>query len=735
VSKPAASLLLVGDEELSRDMLGRRLVLHGYRVTRAPDGREALELIKQQVFDLVLLDVMTPEMNGFSVLARIRELHSATELPVILVAAKDQSTDVVQGFQLGANDYVTRPVDFPVALARISTHIAHRRALEALHESEERYALAARGTNDGLWDWDLQSQTIHYSPRWKSMLGFDESEIGTDPAEWLDRVHAEDLPRVLAALDAHREGLTSQFESEYRMLHQDRNYRWMLSRGLAIRDKADRPLRMAGSQTDITGGKVADALTGLPNRVLFVDRLGRAIERARRDPTHHFAVLFLDLDRFKVVNDSLGHRSGDDLLVAISRRLERSLRAADSITRVTGDFTVARLGGDEFTILLEELKSPDDATVVADRILAELAHPFDLGGQEVYVSASIGITLSLAGHDSPQDILRDADTAMYCAKSGGRSRFAVFDDSMREQAVIRLRMETDLRRALERREFRLHYQPILSMESRQIVAFEALVRWQHPEVGLISPADFVPIAEDTGLIVRLGAWVLREACRQMSEWHANYPSDPPLLICVNVSSKQFAQTELVAEIKQVLDETRLDPRGLKLEITEATIMKHADTAVTTLERLRNLGVQVSVDDFGTGYSSLSYLQRFSVDTVKIDRSFVDGMGSDDNMEIIGAIVSLAHTLKLDVIAKGVETEAQRGRLEALDCEYGQGFFYSRPLDGPAAANLLASHRRVTEFHEQFSPLAATRNGISGQRFASHRSRRRHRGVNHDGNSE
>ncbi len=704
MSKPAASLLLVDDEEMNRDMLSRRLELHGYRVTLAEGGREALDLIEQEAFDLVLLDVMMPEMNGFEVLGRIRETYTASELPVIMVTAKTQSTDVVQGFRLGANDYVTKPIDFPVALARISTHVAHRRALEALHESEARYALAARGTNDGLWDWDLRSQALHYSPRWKEMLGFDEAEIGTEAAEWLDRVHAEDRPRVLAALDAHRKGLSPQFESEYRMLDKEQNYRWMLSRGLAVRDERGQAVRMAGSQTDITGGKVADALTGLPNRVLFLDRLGRAIERAKRDPSHCFAVLFLDLDRFKVVNDSLGHRYGDELLVAISRRLEGSLRASDSISRIGGDHTVARLGGDEFTILLEDLKAPGDAALVADRILAGLAEPFNLSGQEVYASTSIGITLSQHGYDAPQDMLRDADTAMYSAKSAGRARFAVFDDSMREKAVIRHQMETDLRRGLERREFRVHYQPILSIETRRIVGFEALVRWQHPELGLVSPADFVPLAEETGLIVRLGDWVLREACRQMSVWHATYPSDPLLSVAVNVSSKQFAQPELLARIQQVLEETGLDPRGLKLEITEGTIMNHPESAATMLEELRKMGIQVSVDDFGTGYSSLSYLQKFPVDTVKIDRSFVNGMGTDENLEIVRAIVTLAHTLKLDVVAEGVETEAQRGRLQALDCEYGQGYFYSHPVDGATIDRMLASGNGLNNLAEPASRI-------------------------------
>jgi diguanylate cyclase (GGDEF)-like protein len=704
MSQPTASLLLVDDEEMNRDMLGRRLELHGYRITCADGGRAAIELIERQTFDLVVLDLMMPEIDGFQVLARLRETYSAVELPVIIMTARSQTSDVVRGFRAGANDYVTKPIDFPVALARIATHVAHRSAVEALHESEARYALAARGTNDGLWDWDLRTETFHYSPRWKSMLGFDEGEVGTGLLEWLGRVHPEDYAGLKTALDDHRQGLTPHFECEYRMLGKDQNYRWMLSRGLALRDQADRPTRMAGSQTDITGGKVVDALTRLPNRLLFLDRLGRATERSRRNPAHRFAVMFLDLDRFKVVNDSLGHRFGDELLVGISRRIEHSLRMTDTVARMIGNHTVARLGGDEFTILLEDLHSDDDASVVADRILSELAKPFDLGGQEIYASASIGIRLSRRGHDSPEDMLRDADTAMYCAKTSGKARLAVFDDSMREKAVIRLRMENDLRRALERQEFRVHYQPIYSIASRQVIGFEALVRWQHPELGIRSPADFIAIAEETGLIIQLGKWVLSESCRQMSQWHLIYPSTPPFL-CVNVSSKQFAQADFVTQVRQVLGESGLDSRALKLEITEGTLMSHTESAAVMLGELRKLGVQISIDDFGTGYSSLSYLQKFPVDTVKIDQSFVKRMGLNDNLKIVQAIVNLAHTLKLDVVAEGVETEDQRSRLAALACEYGQGYLYSRPLDAESVGRMLAANLPAAELSDSAAPAA------------------------------
>ncbi len=380
------SLLLVDDEELNRDMLGRRLEMQGYTVTQAEGGRQALDLIDQRAFDLILLDVMMPEINGLDVLRCIRATYEAGDLPVIMVTARDQYGEIVEAFNLGANDYVIKPIDFPVTLARIATQVAHKQARAALRASEARFALAARGANDGLWDWDLRTDEIYYSPRWQTMLGYDAGEIGASPDDWFRLSHPDDVDRVRGAIAAHRAGQTPHFECEQRMLHKDGTYRWVLCRGLAIRDRAGAAERMAGSLTDITEGKVADALTGLPNRVLFLDRLGRVLERAKRSPSYQYAVLFLDLDRFKVINDSLGHAVGDKLLVSIARRLEGCLRSADTIARFPGDHTIARLGGDEFTILLDNFKDVANATAVAARILGELALPFLLEGHEVFAS-------------------------------------------------------------------------------------------------------------------------------------------------------------------------------------------------------------------------------------------------------------------------------------------------------------------------------------------------------------
>ncbi len=423
-----------------------------------------------------------------------------------------------------------------------------------------------------------------------------------------------------------------------------------------------------------------DSLTGLPNRTLLTDQLKFAIERSRRRQDHLFAVLFLDLDRFKNINDSLGHAAGDQLLIKIAQRLEKCLRPTDM---------VARLGGDEFAILLDGLESQTDAIRVADRVQEELMCSFILNGHEVYAAASIGITLNNHSYDDPENVLRDADTAMYRAKEKGKGRYELFDTDMHADAMARLRLENDLRHAIEHREFEVYYQPIMTLSTRKIAGFEALIRWHHPERGFVSPTEFIPLAEETRLITEIGDWVLFEACRQMNEWRKLSSSHCPLTISVNLSSKQFTQHNLIERIKETLLTTGLPPQCLKLEITESAVMDNADDAAAMLDQLREMGIQLSIDDFGTGYSSLSYLHRFPVNTLKVDRSFVSRMGEgDENAEIVRTIVTLASNLGMAVIAEGVETEGQHEQLKDLKCDYGQGYLYSRPVTAGAAAELL-----------------------------------------------
>ncbi|HJR05669.1 MAG TPA: EAL domain-containing protein [Pyrinomonadaceae bacterium] len=419
-----------------------------------------------------------------------------------------------------------------------------------------------------------------------------------------------------------------------------------------------------------------DGLTGLANRALFIDHLHLALGHAQRHEAHQFAVLFLDLDRFKTVNDSLGHMAGDHLLVEIARRLERVMRPGD---------TVSRLGGDEFAVLLDDLGDAAEAETVAKRLQRELAVPCDLGGQEVVTTVSIGIALSSNEYQRPEDLLRDADTAMYRAKKLGKARHEVFEQAMHASAMDLLGLERDLRWAVERGELFLQYQPIVSLGTGALRGFEALVRWQHPTRGLIQPTKFIPIAEETGLIIPIGKWVLGEACRQMRQWQLLSHTNEHLPMNVNLSGKQFMQPDLLDQIREVLQQTGLDPRCLKLEITETVVMDNIETAIRTLEQLRELGVELGIDDFGTGYSSLSYLQRFPVGTLKIDRSFISRITErDGTAEIVSTIMKLAQTLGMDVVAEGVETEQQRAQLTSLECELGQGYYFSRPIDSDDA---------------------------------------------------
>jgi diguanylate cyclase (GGDEF)-like protein/PAS domain S-box-containing protein len=542
------------------------------------------------------------------------------------------------------------------------------------------------------------------------ILGYTEEELLL--TDFLSVTHPDDLPTALSNISQLLKNKVHASQMEKRYIHKSGHEVWVHWSVSTVRDQYSKSVHLIFQIQDITDRKLAeqqlhhdafhDALTGLPNRALFMDHLKLAIARARRNAERNYAVLYLDLDRFKIINDSLGHTIGDQLLVGIADRLKKNLRPGD---------TVARLGGDEFTILIEDITDEKEAVQVAERVQKELSTPFNLSGREVFTTVSMGIAPSSTGYERAEDILRDADTAMYRAKAAGKSRYEVFDKAMHARAINLLQLETDLRRACERQEFLIHYQPIVALENYRLRGFEALVRWKHPERGFISPMDFIPVAEETGMIAYIGEFVLREACRQMQRWQKMFPLDHPLFISVNLSSKQFSQTTLITEIANTLTETGVRPQSVKLEITESVVMENIETATEMLRQMRELGVQLAIDDFGTGYSSLSYLHRFPIDTLKIDRSFVTRMTENsENMEIVRTIVVLAQNLGMDVVAEGVETNEQLVLLQKLGCENGQGYFFSKPVDHTGAEKIIAE-----TYDSLISPLAQVNNSPAGKR--------------------
>jgi diguanylate cyclase (GGDEF)-like protein/PAS domain S-box-containing protein len=581
-----------------------------------------------------------------------------------------------------------------------------QRIRRQLAEREQLFQLITENAADMIAVIDRNGQCLYNSPAYQKILGYGPEDLAATSS--MDQVHPDDRARVLEASAKARN--TGRGELlEYRIRHKDGSWRFLESTASAIQSPEGECIGLVIVNRDITQRKRAeerlahqtfhDSLTDLPNRSLFLDRLQRIVTVSRRHSELKFAVLFIDVDEFKVFNDSLGHAAGDNLLVQIAKRLTAGLRGADTVARprvgedtelFVGESTLARPGGDEFAVLIEELHDPSDAIRVAERVQQRLAIPFDSNGQEIVLSVSIGIAFGNNGGMKAQDLLRDAEIAMYRAKSSGKARCEVFDHAMHEGAIKRLQLETDLRKAVELNQFRVYYQPIVSLRNGQIVGFETLSRWQRPE-SLVMPGEFIAVADETGIILAINRQLLYEACQQLRSWQGLFPSDPPLTVNVNITSKQFAKPDLASQIRNTLQETGLDPGCLNLEITETIAMGDADRSVVVLTELKALGVHLDIDDFGTGYSSLSRLQRFPVDTLKIDRSFVSRMDTDvETREIVRIIVMLAHGLRLKVVAEGVETEAQAEMLKDIGCELAQGYLYSKPVPAEIIEQLLSN---------------------------------------------
>jgi diguanylate cyclase (GGDEF)-like protein/PAS domain S-box-containing protein len=681
-------LLVEGNDEDAR-LLERALrrAAPGALVERVADRDAFEDALARGGHDVIVTEYALPGLTARDVVQAL--CAHPTDAPCILVSGRIGEEAVAEALRQGAADFVGK--DRLSTLGSVITRTlrdrdarrARVKAEAALRTDEARYALAALATNDGLWDWDLRGSDSFVSDRWRELLG----DPSADLEDWLPRVHPDDNRMVRSALAAHMSGATPLLATEHRVRQPDGSYRWVLVRGQAVRDTRGRATRMVGSMTDFTrrkevedalakGAALHDALTGLPNRALLLDRLACALERAtdeRGEASPLIAVLSLDLDQFKRVNESLGHAAGDTLVVRVARVIEAVMRPG---------WTVARLGGDAFVLLLDHLHDPSEACRVAHRIQDALAKPVRVAGQDLYPSASIGIALARQGARA-DELLRDADTAMYRAKALGRARHVVFDTTMHARAVALLAMESDLRRALERDELRVWYQPVVRLRDGRLKGFEALARWEHPQRGLVSPSEFIPLAEECGLIVPIGREILHRACAQVAAWRR---SAPWLGISVNLSGRHFAQPDVAHDVADALKTSGLAPEALTLEITETVLIGNPVAAEETLEQLHALRTRVSLDDFGTGYSSLGYLHRFRVDALKVDKTFVDRVGHDG--PIVSTIASLAAHLGMEVVAEGVETPEQARLLDAMGIEAAQGWLYGRPVPAEDATALV-----------------------------------------------
>ena len=681
-------ILVVEDESIVALDIQERLESMGYDVpTTVAAGEKAIVQAGLLRPDLVLMDIhLQGQMDGIEAADHIRRQYG---IPVIYLTANADHPTVQRAKFTEPFGYVIKPFEERELHTTIEVALYKHQSEHRLKESEQRYRLLAELSPEAIIV-QTDEGIVYANPAAAGLFGARtvETLLGRGVADF---VHPDSRENFRARERHLRENQQSDLKAEkfVRLDGQVRDVEVVMASviyggkpatQILTRDITER--RRAEEQ--LLHDAFHDSLTKLPNRALFLDHLKLAVNHCRRRKGYLFAVLFIDLDRFKVINDSLGHMVGDEFLITVARRIETCLRDGD---------TIARLGGDEFTILLDGIKDYGDAQRVAERVQEVLGEPFHLAGRELFMTASVGIKYSGDGDEQPEDLLRDADTAMYCAKTLGKAQYQVFDAKMHTRALTLLQIESDLRRAVERKEFHVNYQPIVSLESGRISGFEALVRWHHPERGVILPSEFISVAEETGIIMQIDRLVLRQACLQMRKWQDALPGTRRMKISVNLSCKQFMQPMIVEQVLEILLETALDPCSLKLEITESAMMEGRDYTMRVLERLSEAGIELSLDDFGTGYSSLSYIHRFPVSTLKIDQSFIKRIGGDQNGEIVRAVVTLARNLGMEVVAEGIETELQLDQLRALNCEQGQGFYFSIPVDVESATALIERDER------------------------------------------
>ena len=692
-----ARILVVDDDAGARRLTRATLTKAGFVVVEASNGQLALDAMHETMPDLVLMDVSMPVMDGFTACTALRRMPAGHLVPVAMITGLDDTASIERAFEVGATDFITKPINWSVLPHRVRYMLRASNAIHSLELNERRLYNAQRIGEMGDWEWLVREGCIVPSEQACRLFGHSGSAGLAEPAQFFATVCADDqdrLRRACAQAIANGEG----FAIDHRIVLADGILRHVQQQVEVIeRDGEGRALRLAGAVHDITRRKDAeeqirrlayyDPLTELPNRLLFTEQLGRALAQAERQQ-RQLAVMFVDLDNFKRVNDTLGHKAGDELLRLISTRLSGALRRNDALAR-TGEphcHSIARLGGDEFIVLLTDLQRSDDAAVVAQRLVETLAEPVFVHGTELFVGGSLGVAMYPDDGRDIDTLMMNADTAMYRAKEAGRGGFQLYDRSMNDRALDRLHMEMRLRRALERHEFVLHYQPRIDVLSGRMVGAEALIRWQHPERGLLPPGEFISLVEDFGLVIPIGEWVIAEACRQNAVWRASGMALVP--IAVNLASTHLRERGLPALVAKALAEHDIPAHALEIEVTESILLADPELSVSIAQELAAMGVQLSIDDFGTGYSSMSYLKRLPISALKIDRSFVRDLETDpDDEAIVSAIIALAHSLKLKVVAEGVETKAQLEFLQSRNCDEYQGFLTSRAITPEAFALL------------------------------------------------
>jgi len=697
-----AYILVVDDDPGGRRLTRATLAKAGFDVADAGDGKAALDAMCARLPDLVLMDVGMPVMDGFAACAALRVLPGGDRVPVIMMTGLEDTESIERAFEAGATDFITKPINWAVLPHRVRYMLRASAAINDLQQNERRLSNAQRIGEMGDWEWSLSDDAVSASAQARRIFGHDAALAPEAGAKFFATVHEEDGERWRQAVEqaiASGEG----FAIDLRIACPDGLVRHVQQQVEVIEHGIDGSAKqLAGAVHDITRRKDAeeqirrlayyDPLTGLPNRLHFTEQLTRALAQAERY-RRRVAIMFVDLDNFKRVNDTLGHRAGDRLLREASARLSAVLRAQDSIAR-GGDRSIARLGGDEFIVLLTDIVQAQDAAGAARRLVDTLTEPFTIEGTEIFCGGSVGVSIYPDDGGDVDTLLMNADTAMYRAKALGRGGYQLYDRSMNERALDHLRMETRLRRAIERDEFVLHYQPRIDVTSGRLVGAEGLIRWQHPERGLLEPAEFIPLVEQAGLVIQIGEWAIETACRQVAKWQkAGRPAVP---VAVNLASAHLREPGLPALVTRTLQRHGVAAQMLEIEVTESILLADPERAVRVARELAAMGVRLSIDDFGTGYSSMGYLKRLPLAALKIDRSFVRDLDCDpDDEAIVRAIIALARSLKLRVVAEGVETPAQLTFLQAMRCDEFQGFLHSRPLDPARFAGLLERDRVAT----------------------------------------